>query len=310
MTRVTLGKSRVRESRTPGSVRAKAEWLSYSTSTRMRSRLQSQRYNRGCAADEHVSNSTRSLRPSALRIQNWFGEVLNGSDHGHAPSRYRTHTLVSSPPPPMDCQPHLRDLNDAQRAAVEYGVSDGVGAGIAGPLLVIAGAGTGKSNTLAHRVAHLILDGHSARPHPPADIFSPRRRGDDQQGSAHLGYGEGYIKAESCRVRWRNRLVGHLPRNWQPLITRTRQQPRTRFLVHGSRSFRFGRPPQLRSQRSGLGGITSSITRSRGREAGSSSRREASRSNPRGRMAVAAARVEPAAAFAVAPREAGFRAAP
>jgi hypothetical protein len=32
VTRVTLGKSRVRESRTPGSVRAKAEWLSYSTS--------------------------------------------------------------------------------------------------------------------------------------------------------------------------------------------------------------------------------------------------------------------------------------
>jgi hypothetical protein len=33
MTRVTLGKSRVRESRLPGSVRAKAKWLSYSTST-------------------------------------------------------------------------------------------------------------------------------------------------------------------------------------------------------------------------------------------------------------------------------------
>lgn len=33
MTRVTLGKSRVRESRMPGSVRAKAEWLSYSTTT-------------------------------------------------------------------------------------------------------------------------------------------------------------------------------------------------------------------------------------------------------------------------------------
>ena len=30
---VTFGKSRVRESRTPGSVRAKAEWLSYSTVT-------------------------------------------------------------------------------------------------------------------------------------------------------------------------------------------------------------------------------------------------------------------------------------
>jgi hypothetical protein len=33
MMRVTLGKSRVRESCTPGSVRAKAEWLSYSTVT-------------------------------------------------------------------------------------------------------------------------------------------------------------------------------------------------------------------------------------------------------------------------------------
>lgn len=31
MTRVTLGKSRVREIRPPGSVRAKAKWLSYST---------------------------------------------------------------------------------------------------------------------------------------------------------------------------------------------------------------------------------------------------------------------------------------
>jgi hypothetical protein len=33
MTRVTLGKSRVREIRPPGSVRAKAKWLSYSTTT-------------------------------------------------------------------------------------------------------------------------------------------------------------------------------------------------------------------------------------------------------------------------------------
>lgn len=31
MTWVTLGRSRMRESRTYGSVRAKAEWLSYST---------------------------------------------------------------------------------------------------------------------------------------------------------------------------------------------------------------------------------------------------------------------------------------
>jgi len=59
----------------------------------------------------------------------------------------------------IDCLPYLRDLNIAQRAAVEYGVSDAEGAQISGPLLVIAGAGTGKTNTLAHRVAHLIVTG-------------------------------------------------------------------------------------------------------------------------------------------------------
>jgi DNA helicase II / ATP-dependent DNA helicase PcrA len=62
----------------------------------------------------------------------------------------------------MDCPAYLRDLNFAQRAAVECGISDGVGAGIAGPLLVIAGAGTGKTNTLAHRVAHIIVTGTPA----------------------------------------------------------------------------------------------------------------------------------------------------
>ncbi len=51
--------------------------------------------------------------------------------------------------------PHLRSLNPAQRAAVEHGVAGGV---MPGPLLIIAGAGTGKTNTLAHRVAHLVLN--------------------------------------------------------------------------------------------------------------------------------------------------------
>jgi DNA helicase-2/ATP-dependent DNA helicase PcrA len=41
-------------------------------------------------------------------------------------------------------------LNTRQREAVQAGPQ---------PLLVIAGAGTGKTNTLAHRVAHLILQG-------------------------------------------------------------------------------------------------------------------------------------------------------
>src|SRR5229473_1063768 len=50
---------------------------------------------------------------------------------------------------------YLDDLNPAQRSAVEYGA--GVSAAV--PLLVIAGAGSGTTNTLAHRVAHLIVTG-------------------------------------------------------------------------------------------------------------------------------------------------------
>ncbi len=53
---------------------------------------------------------------------------------------------------------YLETLNDEQRRAVAHGVV-GRGANIAGPLLVIAGAGSGKTNTLAHRVAHLIVNG-------------------------------------------------------------------------------------------------------------------------------------------------------
>ena len=51
-------------------------------------------------------------------------------------------------------------LNEAQRAAARFGERAG-GAFRSGPLLIIAGAGTGKTNTLAHRVAHLVLEGVS-----------------------------------------------------------------------------------------------------------------------------------------------------
>src|SRR5262249_33531643 len=55
---------------------------------------------------------------------------------------------------------HLMDLNDGQLAAVRYGVGDGRSPL---PLLIIAGAGTGKTKTLAHRVAHLVLNGADPR---------------------------------------------------------------------------------------------------------------------------------------------------
>jgi DNA helicase-2/ATP-dependent DNA helicase PcrA len=54
---------------------------------------------------------------------------------------------------------HLESLNNAQRKAAGFGEPVAEGPLRAGPLLVIAGAGTGKTNTLAHRVAHLVLNG-------------------------------------------------------------------------------------------------------------------------------------------------------
>jgi len=56
---------------------------------------------------------------------------------------------------------YLRDLNREQRRAVKHGLSGGSSLGPK-PLLVIAGAGTGKTKTLAHRVAHLIVNGVDA----------------------------------------------------------------------------------------------------------------------------------------------------
>jgi DNA helicase II / ATP-dependent DNA helicase PcrA len=53
--------------------------------------------------------------------------------------------------------PYLAALNPEQRRAVEYGINDPA------PLLVVAGAGSGKTNTLAHRVAHLIVQGADPR---------------------------------------------------------------------------------------------------------------------------------------------------
>jgi DNA helicase-2/ATP-dependent DNA helicase PcrA len=53
-------------------------------------------------------------------------------------------------PPGLSTPPHLLGLNPEQERAATH---------VAGPILIIAGAGTGKTRTLAARVAHLVAQG-------------------------------------------------------------------------------------------------------------------------------------------------------
>jgi DNA helicase II / ATP-dependent DNA helicase PcrA len=57
---------------------------------------------------------------------------------------------------------HLKNLNRQQRRAATHGLKNGPAADI-DPLLVIAGAGSGKTKTLSHRAAHLVVKGMDPR---------------------------------------------------------------------------------------------------------------------------------------------------
>ena len=60
----------------------------------------------------------------------------------------------------MKAKPTAFDsLNPSQRRAATFGTPIADKGVSAGPMLILAGAGTGKTNTLAHRTAHLVLNG-------------------------------------------------------------------------------------------------------------------------------------------------------
>jgi DNA helicase II / ATP-dependent DNA helicase PcrA len=82
------------------------------------------------------------------------GPSTNRMERCASPQNHRS--SVGEPTVPTSAR-YLDELNPQQRRAVEHGVRQDKTVGP--PLLVIAGAGSGKTNTLAHRVAHLIVNG-------------------------------------------------------------------------------------------------------------------------------------------------------
>src|ERR1700751_4472529 len=112
----------------------------------------------------HLPNSNVTIASLVLRCYRRSGE------------RTRNTAVAST-----DYHRHLRDLNPAQRRAVEYGIGDDNRSPPA--LLIAAGAGTGKTKTLAHRVAHLILNG--ADPHRLLLLTFTRRAALEMTRGAH-----------------------------------------------------------------------------------------------------------------------------
>src|SRR4051794_41907052 len=79
-----------------------------------------------------------------------------------------TGPLRARPPDPAP-NALLAQLTPEQAAAVRHGP---------GPLLIVAGPGTGKTRTLTHRVAHLLATGR-AEPHEILAVtFSVRAAGE------------------------------------------------------------------------------------------------------------------------------------
>jgi DNA helicase II / ATP-dependent DNA helicase PcrA len=83
----------------------------------------------------------------------------------------------------MPTTAHLDKLNGPQRKAVTHGEPLPEKGYASRPLLIVAGAGTGKTDTLAHRVAHLVI--HGVDPARILMLTFTRRAASEMRRRAH-----------------------------------------------------------------------------------------------------------------------------
>ncbi|MGJ7441940.1 UvrD-helicase domain-containing protein [Aquipuribacter sp. MA13-6] len=81
---------------------------------------------------------------------------------------------------PADAPALLAPLDDEQRAVAEA---------VRGPVCVVAGAGTGKTRAITHRIAHAVAVGATAEDHVLAVTFTARAAGEMRERLRALGVG-------------------------------------------------------------------------------------------------------------------------
>ena len=154
----------------------------------------------------------------------------------------------------------LDGLSDAQREAVLHGD---------GPLLIIAGAGTGKTTVLTRRIAHLIAtQARAARGDPGPHLHREgRRRDGGARGPAHplrlrrdLDLAPSTPSATTCCARRRSKRGSNpefrvLTRPEQIIFLRERllRLPLERFRPLGDPTQHLSRPADPREPRQGRG---------------------------------------------------------
>src|SRR5829696_8424623 len=104
---------------------------------------------RGAAGEGHASGETTSLLHPAEQRRSAAGGTTPGEPDGAGDGLFAAPARVLRGPEPVPAAVSVLDgLDPQQRAAAEA----------AGPLLVVAGPGTGKTRTLTTRIAHLVTE--------------------------------------------------------------------------------------------------------------------------------------------------------